>query len=99
VSAWVKTRLRRDLFPAVCKGWAPDPRARAGWVLFDEARRQQTTGADYRKTVAARRNAAGKYVDLFGEADGAGVAVGRQKRGSEGSMNGRIAGLGRDSNE
>jgi hypothetical protein len=26
--------------------------------------------ADYRKTVAARRKAAGKYVDLFGEADG-----------------------------
>ena len=44
MSAWVKTRLRRDLFPAVCKSWAPDPRARAGWVLFDEARRQQTTG-------------------------------------------------------
>jgi hypothetical protein len=34
--------------------------------------------ADYRKTVAARRKAAGKYVDLFGEADGGGVAADRQ---------------------
>ena len=40
--------------------------------------------------------AAGKYGDLFGEADGAGVAAGRQKRSAEGSMDGRIAGPGRE---
>jgi hypothetical protein len=47
-----------------------------------------TSYRDYRKTVAARRDAAGEYVDLFGEVDAAGVASGRQKRSSEGSMDG-----------
>jgi hypothetical protein len=46
-SAWVKTRLQRRLFPAVCEGWAPDPRACAGWVLFDDTadRRSVETSA------------------------------------------------------
>jgi hypothetical protein len=29
-SAWVKTRLRRRLFPAVCEDCEPDPRLRSG---------------------------------------------------------------------